>query len=56
MLEEPYRAAQTEPSANEHVRTLTARSLKKLINQLEQEIARNECYATPPEENAHHAT
>jgi hypothetical protein len=46
LLEEQYQAARTRSGADEHVRELTLRSLKKLINQLKEEIARFECHAT----------
>ena len=45
MLEEEYQAALTEPFPNEDVRALTLQSLKKLINQLKEEIARYESRA-----------
>jgi hypothetical protein len=44
-LEEQYQAARTRSHAHERVRELTLRSLKKLINQLKEEIARFECRA-----------
>jgi hypothetical protein len=46
MLEEQYEAARTRSDTDERVRELTLRSLKKLINQLKEEIARFECRAT----------
>jgi len=46
MLEEQYQAARTRSGTDEHVRELTLRSLKKLINQLKEEIARFERHAT----------
>lgn len=46
LLEEQYEAARTRSSTSEHVRELTLRSLKKLINQLKEEIARCECHVT----------
>ena len=46
LLEEQYQAARTRSGTDEHVRELTLRSLKKLINQLKEEIARFECHAT----------
>ena len=42
MLEEQYEATQNKPCADEHVRELTLESLKKLINQLKEEIVRYE--------------
>jgi hypothetical protein len=38
-LEEHYDARLGEPATNPHVRELTLRSLKRLINQLKEEIA-----------------
>ena len=40
MLEEQYEATRNRPGADEHVRKLTLQSLKKLINQLKEEIVR----------------
>jgi hypothetical protein len=40
MLEERYEANKRETSGEEHVRELSMRSLKQLINQLKEEIAR----------------
>ncbi len=48
MLEQQYAAAQGRPSANQHTRQLTLRSLKKLINQLTEEIVRFESRAKKP--------
>ncbi len=45
-LEEEYERARTDTTVSEHVRELTLRSLKKLINQLKEEITRFECHAT----------
>ena len=39
-LEERYEANQREQGGDEHVRELSTRSLKRLINQLKEEIAR----------------
>jgi len=47
-LEEQYEAARTRTATHEHVRDLTLRSLKKLINQLKEEIAWCECRLTGP--------
>ena len=44
-LEEEYEAARTRPGTSEHVRELTLRSLKKLINQLKEELVRSESHA-----------
>ncbi|NOX56991.1 MAG: hypothetical protein GXP27_21630 [Planctomycetes bacterium] len=40
LLEERYEAAKREDTCDEHVRELSLRSLKRLINQLKEEIAR----------------
>jgi hypothetical protein len=40
LLEERYEAERREEGADEHVRELSMRSLKRLINQLKEEIAR----------------
>jgi hypothetical protein len=40
LLEERYEANKRETSGDEHVRELSMRSLKQLINQLKEEIAR----------------
>jgi hypothetical protein len=42
MLKERYEAHRREPAGDEHVRELSMRSLKQLINQLKEEIARFE--------------
>ena len=42
LLEERYQANQREQGGDEHVRELSMRSLKQLINQLKEEIARFE--------------
>ena len=42
LLEERYEAEKREESDDEHVRELSMRSLKRLINQLKEEIARFE--------------
>ncbi len=47
-LEQQYAAAQVRPSVNQHIRQLTLRSLKKLINQLTEEIVRFESRAKKP--------
>jgi len=52
MLEEEYEAARDRPFPNEHVRELTLRSLKKLINQLKEEIVRCEAHLADPVKNA----
>jgi uncharacterized small protein (DUF1192 family) len=48
MLEEQYDKTRTEPNVDEHVRELTLLSLKKLINQLKEEIARFEAHMAKP--------
>jgi hypothetical protein len=48
MLEQQYAAAQGRESLNQHTRQLTLRSLKKLINQLTEEIVRFESRAKKP--------
>jgi hypothetical protein len=48
MLEQQYSEAQARPCANQHARQLTLRSLKKLINQLTEEIVRFESRAKKP--------
>jgi hypothetical protein len=42
MLEEQYEATRNKPGADEHVRELTLQSLKRLMNQLKEEIVRYE--------------
>jgi DNA-binding transcriptional regulator YbjK len=42
LLEERYEANRRQQSGDEHVRELSMRSLKRLINQLVEEIARFE--------------
>jgi hypothetical protein len=42
LLEGSYRANKSEKGGDEHVRELSRRSLKRLINQLKEEIARFE--------------
>ncbi|MFV1968097.1 MAG: hypothetical protein ACC628_21955 [Pirellulaceae bacterium] len=42
LLEERYEADKHDSSGDEHVRELSIRSLKRLINQLKEEIARFE--------------
>jgi flagellar biosynthesis chaperone FliJ len=46
MLEEQYEAARRESDRDEYVRELELQSLRGLINQLKEEIARFECRAT----------
>lgn len=40
MLEESYHAAKQEPGVDRHIQEVELRSLKQLINQLKEEIAR----------------
>ena len=42
LLEDRYAAHQREKGGDEHIRELSMRSLKRLINQLKEEIARFE--------------
>jgi hypothetical protein len=42
MLEEQYEATRNKPDTDEHVRELTLESLKRVINQLKEEIVRYE--------------
>lgn len=42
MLEEQYQRTRSKPGLDEHIRELTLHSLKKLINQLKEEIVRFE--------------
>ncbi len=44
MLEERYASNRRAHGGDEHVRELSARSLKRLINQLREEIARYESH------------
>lgn len=48
MLEEQYADAQARPSEDDNVRRLTLRSLKRLINQLTEEIVRFEAHTKSP--------
>ena len=45
MLEERFEASRLEPAENTHVHELSLRSLKRMINQLKEEIARFESHA-----------
>lgn len=47
LLEERYEASEREQGGDEHVRELSRRSLKQLINQLKEEIARFESRSSP---------
>jgi hypothetical protein len=44
LLEECYEESRTDPDEEEHLRELSLRSLKRLINQLKEEIARYEVH------------
>jgi hypothetical protein len=45
MLEQHYQETLEEPCENEHIRELTLQSLKRMINQMKEEIAWFECHA-----------
>jgi hypothetical protein len=45
LLEEHYQEALGRPCENEHVRELTLQSLKRMINQMQEEITWFECHA-----------
>ena len=46
LTEEQYEEMPNSPCENEHVRELTLRSLKRIINQMKEEIAVFECHAS----------
>ena len=46
LLEERYAASKREPGDDDHVRELSKTSLKRLINQLKEEIARFESHSS----------
>lgn len=49
LLEDRYTSDRRDPGVDDHVWELSKRSLKRLINQLKEEIAREESRnATPP--------
>ncbi len=48
ILEERYAATERQVGSDEHVRELTMLSLKKLINQLTEEIVRFEAHMKSP--------
>ena len=52
MLEEQYEATRAKPGVDEHVRELTLQSLKKLINQLKEEIIRYQSRMSAPSRDA----
>ena len=45
LLEERYEASRQEPAADPHLKELSLRSLKRMINQMKEEIARYEAHA-----------
>jgi hypothetical protein len=45
-LEEAYEESRMDASENDHIRELSVRSLKRLINQFKEEIARYEARQT----------
>jgi hypothetical protein len=47
LLEDRYEASKSEHDGDEHVRELSRISIKRLINQLKEEIARFEAHAVP---------
>ena len=53
MLEEHYEANRREQGGDEHVREVSMRSLKRLINQLKEEIARFESHRSPIAKRSH---
>ncbi len=46
LIEERYEAMQRETAPDEHVRELTLHSLKRVMNQLKEEMIRFECRLT----------
>jgi uncharacterized small protein (DUF1192 family) len=46
-LEEHFAARKQAPAEDAHIRALSLRSLKQLINQLKEEIARYEAHLSP---------
>ena len=48
LIEEHYERKRKEPADDDHVRDLTLQSLKKMINQLKEEITRYEAHAAQP--------
>ena len=51
-LEARFEASRCEPAENAHVQELSLRSLKRMINQLKEEIARFEAHETVTAEDA----
>jgi flagellar biosynthesis chaperone FliJ len=52
MLEEQYEATRAKPAVDKHVQELTLQSLKKLINQLKEEIMRCQSRMSAPSRDA----
>lgn len=52
LLEESYQAARLDTSGTAHTREIELRSLRQLINQLKEEIARFESYEVLQPEDA----
>ena len=46
LLEARYESLRQEPASNTHVRELTLRSLKRMINQMKEEVVRFESRAS----------
>ena len=53
MLEEHYEADRQEQGGDEHVREVSMRSIKRLINQLKEEIARFESRSSASAKSGH---
>ena len=45
ILEDRFEAVRQDPAGNAHVQELTLRSLKRIINQLKEELARFQAHA-----------
>lgn len=54
LLEDQYESARSRPVVDESARELTLRSLKRLINQLKEEIVRYESHAASGVRNGDH--
>ena len=52
LLEDSYQAARLDRSGSAHMQELELRSLKQLINQLKEEIARHDAQENAPAEEA----
>ena len=52
LLEARYESLRQQPAENAHVRELTLRSLKRMINQMKEEIVRFESRASVQSANA----